>query len=71
VYQRASDERWCAAVTLPSGRRKVVHGDTERAAIKARRDLLAELDAGRPLPLGRTPTLRDRTRRGRSTPASL
>jgi hypothetical protein len=66
-----SDGRWCAAISLPSGRRKVVHGDTERAAIKARRDLLAEIDAGRPLLLGRTPTLGDRTRRGQSTPAWL
>jgi integrase len=57
VYQRASDGKWCAAVTLPSGRRKVVYGDTEKAALKARRDLLAELDAGRPIPLGRTPLL--------------
>jgi integrase len=59
VYQRASDGKWCAAVTLPSGRRKVVYGDSERAAIKARRDLLAQMDAGRPVPLGRTPSLGD------------
>lgn len=59
VYQRASDGKWCAAVTLPSGRRKVVYGDTEKAARKARRDLLAEIEAGRPMPLGRTPTLAD------------
>lgn len=59
VYQRASDGRWCASVTLPSGRRRVVYGDTQRAAVKARRDLLGEIDAGRPVPLGRTPTLGD------------
>lgn len=59
VYQRASDGKWCAAVTLPSGRRKVVYGDDEKAALKARRDLLAEIEAGRPVPLGRTPTLGD------------
>jgi integrase len=46
-------------VTLPSGRRKVVYGATERAAIKARRDLLSEIDAGRPVALGRTPKLGD------------
>jgi integrase len=57
VYQRKSDGRWCAAVTLPSGRRKTVYGKTEKEALKARRDLLAELDAGRPVPLGRTPTV--------------
>lgn len=57
VYQRASDGKWCAAVTLPSGRRKVVYGDTEKDALQARRNLLAEVDAGRPVPLGRTPTL--------------
>lgn len=59
VYQRKSDGKWCAAVTLPSGRRKVVYGDDEKAARKARRDLLAEIEAGRPVPLGRTPTMID------------
>jgi integrase len=57
VYQRQSDGKWCAAVTLPSGRRKVVYGDDEREVLRKRRKLLAELDAGRPVPLGRTPTL--------------
>lgn len=57
VYQRMSDGKWCAAVTLPSGRRKVVYGDSEREVLKKRRDLLAEVEAGRPVPLGRTPTL--------------
>jgi integrase len=57
VYQRTSDEKWCAAVTLPSGRRKIVYGDTEREALQKRRKLLAEVEAGRPVPLGRTPTL--------------
>lgn len=59
VYQRASDGKWVAAVTLPSGRRKVVYGNTEREAAKKRRALLAEVDAGRPVPLGRQPSLRD------------
>jgi integrase len=57
VYQRESDGRWCASVTLPSGRRKTVYGKTEREALRKRRELLAEIDAGRPVPLGRTPTL--------------
>jgi integrase len=56
VYQRASDGKWCAAVTLPSGRRKVVYGDTEKEAIRNRRRLLADIDAGRPVPLGRDTT---------------
>jgi integrase len=59
VYQRASDGRWVAAVTLPSGRRRVVYGKTEREATRKRRALLADVDAGRPVPLGRTPSLRD------------
>jgi integrase len=59
VYQRKSDGKWCAAVTLPSGRRKVVYGDDEKATLKARRDLLKEVESGRPVPLGRTPTLAD------------
>lgn len=57
VYQRNSDGKWCAAVTLPSGRRKVVYGATEKEAIKKRRDLLRDVEAGKPVPLGRTPTL--------------
>jgi hypothetical protein len=57
VYQRASDGLWVAAVTLPSGRRKVVYGKTEREAPKARRDLLRDVETGRPVPLGRTPKL--------------
>jgi integrase len=59
VYQRASDGKWCASVTLASGRRKVVYGTSERAVLKARRELLKEIEAGRPVPLGRTPTLGD------------
>lgn len=59
VYFRQSDNRWCASVTLPSGRRKVVYGDTEKAALKARRDLLREIEAGRPVAIGRTPKLGD------------
>lgn len=57
VYQRASDGLWVASVTLPSGRRKVAYGKTEKEALKKRRGLLAEVEAGRPLPAGRTPTL--------------
>jgi integrase len=57
VYRRASDGNWCAAVTLPSGRKKLAYGDTEKAAIRERRRMLADLEAGRPAPAGRTPTL--------------
>jgi integrase len=57
VYQRASDGLWVAAVTLPSGRRKVAYGATEREAQRQRRALLAQVEAGRPAPAGRTPTL--------------
>lgn len=57
VYQRKSDGKWCAAVTLPDGRRKVVYGVDEKDALKQRRTLLNSVDAGRPLPPGRTPTL--------------
>lgn len=59
VYQRKSDGKWCASVTLPSGRRKVVYGDDEKAALKARRDLLKEVEDGRPVAIGRTPKLGD------------
>lgn len=57
VYQRKSDGRWCSAVTLPSGRRKVVYGVDEKDALRARRKLLAEIEAGRPVTVGRDPTL--------------
>src|ERR1700755_1676378 len=57
VYQRASDGLWVAAVTLPSGRRKVAYGKTEKEALTKRRRLLADVEAGRPVPLGRTPTI--------------
>lgn len=57
VYQRKSDGKWCAAVTLPSGRRKVVYGDDEKGALRERRKLLAEIEAGRPVTVGRDPTL--------------
>lgn len=59
VYFRQSDQRWCAAVTLPSGRTRVVYGDSEKAALKKRRDLLKEIEAGRPVAIGRTPKLGD------------
>lgn len=59
VYQRASDGKWCASVTLPSGRRKTVYGDDEKAALKKRRDLLSEIESGRPVAIGRTPKLGD------------
>jgi hypothetical protein len=57
VYQRKSGGKWCAAVTLPSGRRKVAYGETEKEAIRERRKLLARIEAGKPEPAGRTPTL--------------
>lgn len=57
VYQRTSDGKWCAAVTLPSGKRKTVYGETEKDAKRRRRELLADIEAGKPVPLGRTPTL--------------
>lgn len=57
VYQRASDGKWCATVTLPGGRRKTVYGKDEKDAIRKRRKLLAAVEAGRPQPGGREPTL--------------
>lgn len=57
-YQRSSDNRWVAAVTV-NGRRKVRYAkpNDEKGAKKALRDLLAEVEAGNPMPAGRTPTL--------------
>jgi integrase len=58
VYQRKSDGVWCAAVTA-EGRAspKILYGKTRAEAIRKRRQLLAEVEAGRPQPAGRTPTL--------------
>ncbi len=57
VFQRASDGLWVAKVTLPSGKTKRAYGATERDAIRERRKMLATVEAGRPAPAGRTPTL--------------
>lgn len=57
VYQRASDGLWVAALVLPSGRRKVKYAKTEREALRKRRALLAEVEAGKPITVGRDPTL--------------
>lgn len=42
VYRRASDGKWCASVTLPDGRRKVLYGRTRE---EASRKLTAALHA--------------------------
>lgn len=57
VYQRTSDGLWVASVTLPDGRRRVRYAHEEKDAKRKLRALLAEVDAGRPLPAGRAPTL--------------
>lgn len=57
VYRRKSDGKWCAAVTLPSGKRKTIYGVDEKDALRKRRKLLAEIEAGRPVTVGRDPTL--------------
>lgn len=50
VYQRASDGLWVAAVVLPdTGKRKVVYGKTERAALAERRRVLRDLEDGLPV----------------------
>lgn len=46
VYQRRSDGKWCAAVRLPGGGKKVVYGATEREAIRARDRIKASLSRG-------------------------
>ena len=50
VYQRKSDGKWVGAVTLPSGRRKVVYGKDEAEAMRKRRQLLRDVELGRPAP---------------------
>lgn len=52
AHQR-KDGRWTASVTFPNGGRKSVYGKTERAAIKARNDLLRTIADGEAAPNNR------------------
>lgn len=48
VYQRASDHRWVAALTLPDGRRKSYYGSTRAEAAQRLAVGLRQVQAGYP-----------------------
>src|SRR5687767_4292189 len=43
VYKRSSDGIWVAALTLPSGRRKVVYGQTKAIAVTKLNELKVQV----------------------------
>jgi len=57
VYQRASDGKWCGAVTLPDRRRKIVYGDSQKAVLIKIRALQRLVTDGVALQPGRNMTL--------------
>src|SRR4051794_768009 len=40
IYQRDSDGRWCASVSLANGKRRVIYGDTRQQVADKLNDLL-------------------------------
>jgi integrase len=46
IYQRQSDGRWVASLTLPNGKRKSFYGRTRKEVQEKRRQALRELDQG-------------------------
>jgi integrase len=52
IYQRG-DGRWCAAVTLPDGKRKYLYGKTRQEVSRALARALSDVQAGTPVPVGR------------------
>src|SRR5437667_5991364 len=55
VYQR-SDGKWCAAVSLERGNRKVLYGRTRKEVADKLNDALRDAKRGLPLPSGRLTT---------------
>jgi integrase len=52
IYQR-SDGKWCAAVTLEGGKRRVIYGKTRQEVAKKLNQALQALDHGIPVTTGR------------------
>lgn len=49
VYQRDGDGRWCAAITLSNGRKRVIYGGTRQEVADKLSDLLSMKKQGYPL----------------------
>lgn len=56
-YQRKSDGKWCVPVYLPTGRRKVIYGDSRTEVVEKKKQAEAEIAAGLPVTAGRTDLL--------------
>ncbi|MEV6159391.1 tyrosine-type recombinase/integrase [Nonomuraea sp. NPDC052129] len=56
-YQRKSDGKWCVPIYLPTGRRKVIYGDSRTEVVEKKRQAEAEIEAGQPITAGRTDLL--------------
>src|SRR5947209_18631703 len=55
IYQRA-DGKWCAAVSLERGKRKVLYGRTRKEVADKLNDALRDARRGLPLPTARLTT---------------
>lgn len=49
IYQRESDGKWCASVTLPGGQRKVIYGRTREEVSRKLIKLLGSVQDGQPV----------------------
>lgn len=50
IYQRQSDGKWCCAVTLPSGKRRVLYGKTRKEVADKLLEAQNTLKQSKPLP---------------------
>jgi integrase len=50
IYQRQSDGKWCASVSLDGGRRKVLYGKTRQEVARKLAAALRDVQMGMPLP---------------------
>jgi hypothetical protein len=46
IYQRKSDDKWCASLTLANGKRKVLYGDTSDDVRRQLAKAVRERDQG-------------------------
>jgi len=70
IYQRQSDGRWCASVSLENGLRKVIYGKTRQEVARKLTSTLRDVQVGLPLPSERL-TLERFCRTGWPPPSSL
>ena len=49
IYQRKSDGKWCTAITVDGGKRKVLYGKTRQEVAKKLNQALQARDQGLPV----------------------